>query len=187
VPNKQKPKIEYANEPELTEMVTAMLANQNLKELQTLYEHQVIILCCARVCMDENGETMSSGAPVKLKKLSEVERVFVADHAHYIVVVDYHWWKTATERQKLANLFDHLMTIKPEAKEDGLALKKREPSIGVKYAETLAYFGPYDEPTLLLRDAVKGMNRRLVEFVDDIGAAAEAPEPVEPEPEPAGE
>ena len=66
----------------------------------------------------------------------------------------------------------------------------------VHYTETLALFGTFDEPTLILRDALKNIDKRLKDFVDDAGptspkakkteASKRVSEP-KPEPEPAPE
>ena len=176
---------EYSTDNELTKAVSDLLADESLADLQPLRDHQVIILCCVRTRITQDGETKPcKGSPVKLKKLSEMERLFIPDNAHYILMADYHWWKHANVRQQTAKLFDNLLTIQPEPKEGGgLTLKKREPVIDVKFTETLAYYGAFDHCTLLLRDAMKDSTRRVRDFV---GELAEGPEttPAEGEPEP---
>ena len=197
-------KTEYIPDDELTKAVSGLLTDEKLPELQALRENEVIILCCMKVVMDEDGETEPpTGGPVKLKKLSDLERLFIQDNAHYILTMDYHFWKEANERQQMARLFDALMDIKPEKTDAGLKLKKRQPGIEMKHPQTYGYFGAFDEPALVLRDAMKDVGRRLKDFVDDIAAtepepAAEAeageqpaaeeaaePAPEEGEPEPA--
>lgn len=174
-------KTEYVTDDELTKAVSNLLGEERLPELQALRENEVVILCCMKVVMDDDGETEPpEGGPVKLKKLSDMERLFVEGNAHYILTMDYHFWKHASERQRTAKLFDTLLDIKPEPTEGGLKLKKRAPDVDVKHAATLALFGAYDEPTLLLRDAMKDVSRRLKDYVDDIATP-------EPEAAPAGE
>jgi hypothetical protein len=111
-----------------------------------------------------------------------LERLFIQDNAHYILTMDYHYWKNSNERQQMAKLFDALMDIQPEPTESGLKLKKREADVTVRHAATLAFFGAFDEDTLLIRDAFKNVSRRLKDFVDDI--AAESAEPTEGESAP---
>lgn len=191
-------KTEYVTDDELTNAVSGLLSN--VPQLQALRDCEVVILCCMKVRMDDDGETEPpKGSPVKLKKLSDVDRLFAEGNAHYILTMDYHFWKHATEKQQMAKLFDELMDIKPEPTEAGLKLKKREASVDVKHVETLELFGAFDEPTLLVRDAMKNVGKRLKDFVDDFVPAPppaadepavnnsepEAGEPAgEPEPEP---
>jgi len=192
-------KTEYVTDDELTKAVSALLGNEGLPKLSALRENEVVILCCMKVRMDDNGETQPpKGNPVKLKKLSDLERLFVEGNAHYILTMDYHFWKNANEQQQMAHLYDELRTIKPEPSEKGLALKKWEPTVNVKFADTIEYFGAFDDETLQLRNAMKNVSKRLKDFsVEPPAAEAEVPtaepateagsEPEEgsPEPEPA--
>lgn len=162
-------KTEYVTDDELTGLVSTMLANENLTDLQPLRENEIVIMCCMKVRMDEEGETESTkGNPVKLKKLSDVERLFIKGKAHYTLVMDYHFWKNSDDKQRWAKLFDVLYGIKPEKTEAGLKLKKRERDIPVDHAKTLALFGPFDDGTLAVRDAFKDIKGRFLEFVDNI-------------------
>ena len=187
-------KTEFTTDDELTKAVTSLLADDRVPQLQPLRDNEVNILCCFKVRMDDNGETEPpKGCPVKLKKLSDLERLFIEGNAHYILTADYHWWKNSNERQQAAGLFDTLMDIKPEPTESGLKLKKRESGIPVKHPETLALFGVYDEPTLFLRDCMRNVSRRLTGFVDDFiapqteEAAGETEPQTEQETEPEAE
>ena len=194
-------KTEYVTDDDLTKAVSGLLGNESLPLLSPLRDNEVIILCCMKVVMDDEGETEPpEGGPVKLKKLSDLERLFVEGNAHYILTMDYHFWKHASACQQTARLYDELRTIRPEPSEKGLALKKWKPTINVKFADTLEYFGPFDDETLVMRDAMKHGSKRLKDFVDDIAASGATgksnpepepdtegePEP-EPEPEPAPE
>lgn len=199
-------KTEYTPDDELTSTVDLMLGT--LPQLQDLRDNSVGILCCMKVRMDDDGETEPpKGSPVKLKKLSELERLFIQNKAHYILTMDYHFWKHADRRQQWSKLFDELRDIKPEMTEAGLKLKKRLPSVTVKHVTTLELFGAHDDVTLSIRNAMKNASGRIVEFVDGLDRPAEVadsaasaemseaadkvdqesePEP-EPEPEPANE
>lgn len=182
-------KTEYVTDDELTKAVSGLLSNEEVP-LADLRDNGVIILCCFKIRMDDDGETEPpKGSPVKLKKLSDLERLFVTDNAHYILTMDYHFWKNSNQQQQLATLFDLLMDIKPEASEAGLKLSKRDSDVPFRHAATVQLFGSWNEAVLLVRESFKNVGGRLKDFMDDIAASsAQPPEtaaPEEGEPEPA--
>jgi len=194
-------KTEYVTDEELTNTVSSMLSN--IEKLQALRDNNVVILCCMKVRMDDDGETEPpKGSPVKLKKLSDLERLFVEGNAHYILTMDYHYWKNSDQKQQWKKLFDELMDIQPEPTETGLKLKKRAPTCSTKHVESYELFGACDDETLAVRDAMKNTGGRIKDFIGSFvsapatatDAADEAlaepepepePEPESPEPEPA--
>jgi len=176
-------KTEYVTDEELTNAVSQLLTT--VPQLKALRDCDVVILCCMRVRMDDNGETeQPKGCPVKLKKLSDLERLFVEGNAHYILTMDYHFWKNSNERQHTAQLFDELMGIKVETSETGLKLKKRDATVTVRHVETVELFGAFDDPTLALREAMKNVGKRMKDFVDDITPAASSADDSDPEQAP---
>ena len=191
-------KTEYVIDEELTNTVSVML--NTIPKLQALRDNSVIILCCMKVRMDDDGETEPpKGGPVKLKKLSDLERLFVDGNAHYILTVDYHFWKNSNQKQQWKKLFDMLMDIQPEPTDKGLKLKKRAPTCDTKHVETYELFGACDDASLAVWDAMKNSGGRMKDFLDSCapapnkkktaaakpGAEPESGAEPEPEPEPA--
>lgn len=180
-------KTEYVTDEELTNTVTAMLSS--IPQLEPLRDNSVVILCCMKIRMDDEGETEPpKGSPVKLKKLSDLERLFVEGNAHYILTMDYHFWKTADMKQQWKGIFDELMDIQPEPTEAGLKLKKRAPTVPNKHVETYELFGACDDATLAVRNAMKNVGGRIKDFVSEFATSTTAPaapaEAATPEPEP---
>jgi hypothetical protein len=159
---------EYEADAELSDMVTLQLDTPELKELQSLRDNEVAILSCVRIRMKDDEDVPCKGKPAKIKKLGDVERLFVDNHAHYVLVMDRHFWKHANKRQQMANVFDALMDIQAEMTESGLKLKKRPSDVDFSHMATINYFGPYNENTLNLFEAYSNTSYRLKEFVEGI-------------------
>lgn len=165
---------EYEVDAELSAMVTLQLDRPELKELQSLRDNEIAILSCLRIRMKNYEDVPCKGKPTKLKKLGEVERLFVDSHAHYVLVMDRHFWNHANERQRMANVFDALMDVLAEKTgktESGLKLKKRPSDVDFSHMATINYFGPYNENTLNLFEAYSNTRYRLKEFVEGIKLA----------------
>lgn len=167
---------EYEADAELSAMVTLQLDTPELKELQSLRDNEIAILSCLRIRMKDDEDVPCKGKPAKIKKLGDVERLFVDGHAHYILVMDRHFWKHADKRQQMANVFDALMDVQAEQTESGLKLKKRPSDVDFSHMATVAYFGPYNEGTLNLFEAYSNTRYRLKEFVEGIKLAMPAGE-----------
>lgn len=154
---------EYAEDKGLSEAVTGLLADQSLHPLALLRDHEVKIECCLCIRTNKEGDIVAGkGDPVKVKKVSPVEQVFL--DCDYILVVDNHAWTTSnSEVKSQAMLFDALMRIDVQpADEGGCKKKTRKPTVSA-FRETIAYFGAYTDDLIDLRDAFGHGAKRVAE------------------------
>lgn len=150
-----KLKVEYLEDEELSAAVDNIVNNPKIHEMEPIRELEVRILCCSIVRMTDEGEEAKVPAcPVKLNKLSEAERLFAKDNAHYILTMEYSFWHAANEKQRLAALLDTLLDIEPTKEESdaNVKLKKRTPDIRVKHLATIGYYGAYNDGIINLRE-----------------------------------
>ena len=161
-------KTEYVPDEDLTPLVNAVMANEELTELQDIRDNSITIHCCMRVKLDSNGDSKPyKGAPCKLKKVSDAERAFMHDNAQYVLIMDYGFWNGANERQRVAHIFDALQDIEIEDGKSGPKLKKRASDVIINHMATIRRFGAFDEPTLNLQECYKDVGGRLSDFLDD--------------------
>jgi hypothetical protein len=161
-----KLKVEYVEDDELRAAVDDIINNPKIHEMEAVRELGVAILCCMIVKMSEDGEEAKVPVwPAKLNKLNEAERLYVKDHAHYILTMEYSFWHAANEKQRFAALLDTLLDIEPTKEESdaNIKLKKRTPDIRVKHLATIGYYGAYNEDIINLRE-VFDSNTLLVDL-----------------------
>src|SRR4051812_14682303 len=123
--------IEYSVEKELTELVDEVLHKPEHSEFGPIRDVDLTILPCFVIRTDEDGQTKAGkGDPVKLKKISDLDRLFMKDKPHYIVVVDYGVWENAPDEQRMAMLHACLMQISVEHTDGGkIKLGSRKPDV----------------------------------------------------------
>jgi len=106
---------EYVVDDELTSVVSAIVNDAAVPSLQWLRDYGVGFYCAMGVRMDDNGDAWPlKNGPVKMHKLSDVERLFAADETVQLyLVVDYHFWSKADERVRRAKLYEYIVALKP--------------------------------------------------------------------------
>jgi hypothetical protein len=173
--------IEYSQEKELDEALDKMLRSDPYF-LPVLDNVKVAACFCIRT--DDNEATVAGkGEPVVVKKVPADMQVFMKPKATFILVVDYHFWENADERQKKGHMHHALSRIKVEKTEGGLKISMRKWDIQENFA-TFKAIGAYTDGHVMLVEMVRSKQLSMVQSVVDRMAKPEAePEP-EPEPDP---
>jgi Putative phage metallopeptidase len=154
--------VEYSEDVDLTAAVNKMVADSLITEFKPLRDLHIVIKPCLRVRLDKDGQTQPcKGIPVKLKRVSPIERLFIRDRAHFILVVDYHAWETGNEKSRGALIHHALMQIAAEKSEDGIKISTRKPDI-VEFTATVERFGAFSDVLLNLREAFRRSPSRLM-------------------------
>lgn len=143
---------EYVEDKEMADAVTEMLGEMSYTEFNLIREHEVKIEVRSCVRVDKNGENAKPKAePVAVKRVSDADKTVV--NTDYIFIVDNSAWAEANEVQREAIIHRGLMKIDIEAGEGKIKLKTKKPNV-VEFTETIARFGAYHEPLILMRDAM---------------------------------
>jgi hypothetical protein len=143
---------EYVVDQEIADAVIAMLGELSYTEFNLIREHEVKIEVRSCVRMDKNGENAKPKTePVAVKRVSDADKTVV--NTDYIFVVDNSAWAEANAIQRQAIIHRGLMKIDIEAGEGKIKIKTRKPNV-VEFTETIARFGPYNEPLLTVQEAM---------------------------------
>lgn len=173
--------IEYSQEKSLDDELENVLSN-NVKFLKL--REDVKIVACFVIRSDENSQTVpGKGEPVALKKVSPEMRAFMRTKAHFVMVVDYHFWEHALESEKIGNMTRALTRIVVEKTDAGLKIGTKKWDIQDNI-ETIESCGLYNEPMQRLNEAIKRSKLLLSvaqSSIDRMSAGAPSPE-VEPSP-----
>lgn len=133
-------KIEYITEPELTDLVSDVLTNENYADLKSLRQNDVVILSCMKIHMDDNSEYVKcKGNPVALKKVGDMERIFMTDSAHFILVFDMGVWEGSSATERKYHVYRTLVAMSAEMKGEKLVFTKHKPDV-VEHLSTLTLF-----------------------------------------------
>jgi hypothetical protein len=166
---------DYEESPEVLEQITAIVAENNV-EFQAIRNHHVRFLGCFKEKTNTDGETVSAGPPVDVKKIGPLHAVFIT--SHFIIVVDKSRWQVSSEIQKKAMLHHALMTIEVNPGSDGeLKFKSRDPDV-VEFTTTVERYGAWSEPLLQFREVFMRAGEHAAEQTAAVVTAAAAPEPV---------
>ncbi len=175
--------IEYSAEKELTQFVDDLINDPRYSELAGLRENKIRVLACFSIRTGDDGETQPcKGEPISLKKVSDVERIFVKDKAQFILVVDYHAWEQWNEKLRTACIYHHLVSLDVQKGEHGIKIKRVKCPVQV-HTQEAARFGAYSQPLLELVEALKDKSRRADWLIEAIDTAESTTEPVEESPE----
>jgi hypothetical protein len=143
---------EYVVDQEIADAVIAMLGELSYTEFNLIREHEVKIEVRSCVRMDKNGENAKPKTePVAVKRVSEADKTVV--NTDYIFIVDNSAWAEANTLQRQAIIHRGLMKIDIEVVEGKIKIKTRKPNV-VEFTETIARFGPYNEPLLTVQEAM---------------------------------
>lgn len=171
---------EYSIEKELTEFVDKLVAGDKIPHLSPLRDNKIKVVACFVIDTDEDGEPKAGkGQPVVLKKVGDVERTFIKDHAQFILVVDYHAWNGWNETLRHAYLYNELISISVEKNDKGVKIKRVAPDVNA-FISSMALFGPYTKPLQDMVEAYTNKGTRLLLDMAETGGHEPAPEP-EPE------
>jgi hypothetical protein len=129
--------IEYAEDHDLEELVKQIAENTNMHELDPLREAGLTILSCMKTKMKDDELQQSMRRPAYARRISDLERVFVA--GHWIIVMDYWAWKNEPQERE-RSVFSALLDIAVEPKDGGLKIRKRLPDV----VEHVAVLKRYD-------------------------------------------
>lgn len=156
---------EYANDKEVENAVTDMLADDAYNEFDPLRNHEVKINTCIVVRTTKEGEDVPcKGDPVVLKKISPLEKLFI--DADYILVVNNSAWKSASSTiVQQAMLHKGLMKINVEAVDGGATLSVRKPDV-VEFSATMNRFGPYTDNLISLRETFVSAGKKLAKSLN---------------------
>lgn len=168
--------IEYTVEDDLNDALADCLSSS---PKFSLLRDNLKIVGCYVVRMDENEQTVpGKGEPIMLKKVPADMQVFMKPKAHFIVVVDYHFWNHTPAHERTSLLMRALMRITVEKVDDGLKIGTRKYDVQDFVANVQAN-GAYTEPLRELREA---LTRRAIDMVQSspaVQAETQAEEPVE--------
>jgi len=171
--------IEYSQEKELDEALDKLMRSDPFF-LPVLDNVKVAACFCIRT--DDNEATVAGkGDPVIVKKVPADMQVFMKPKATFILVVDYHFWENADERQKKGHMHRALSRIKVEKTEGGLKITMRKWDIQENLA-TLKAIGAYTEGHVVLVEMVRSKQLSMMQAIVERKVTGK-PEP-EPEPEP---
>lgn len=172
---------EYSIEKELTEFVDKLVSGGRIPHLSPLRDNNIKVVACFVIDTDEDGEPKAGkGHPVVLKKVGDVERTFVKDHAQFILVVDYHAWNGWDETLRHAFLYNELISISVEKNDKGVKIKRVAPDVNA-FISSMALFGPYTKSLQDFVEAYANKSTRLL--IDFVGTGGHAPAHEEPESE----
>lgn len=177
--------IEYSQEKELDEALDKLLRSDPFL-LPVLDNVKVAACFCIRT--DDNEATVAGkGDPVIVKKVPADMQVFMKPKATFILVVDYHFWENADERQKKGYMHRALSRIKVEKTESGLKIGMRKWDIQENLA-TLKAIGVYTEGQVVLVEMVRSKQLSMMQAIVDRKVTGKPEEPkteptTEPEPE----
>lgn len=179
-------KVEYSEEKELTEFFAEIM---KLPDFADLVEDEVAILPCFCIRTNDDGENVDyKWPPVKAKKVDEAMRIFMPEKPHYVLIVDYTYWKDVQPAQCEAAIHEALCSINVTKTDAGdLKLKTVPPEI-VTYARTLKRYGPYRQTLqdaadfFTVRDGMRKNTERLLPNMDDTEDSEEPEEKPEEKP-----
>lgn len=183
---KKKVHIEYSVEKELTEELALVLAET---PRFIPIKDKLVIAACFLVRMDEDDTSQpGKGDKVTIKKVAPEMQALMRPKAHYVLVVDYHWWNESSPVERRGNLRKMLSRIRLEAADDGAVKTGLEKWDIQEMYSNLELSGVYDENTLRLKEMAMSMPMKRMLDVAAHGSAKinkeareEKPEADEPE------
>jgi hypothetical protein len=176
--------IEYSQEKELDEALDKLL--HSFPCFTPLLDNVKVAACfCVRT--DDNEATVAGKTPVVIKKVPADMQVFMKPKATFILVVDYHFWENADERQKNGHMHKALSRVKVEKTEAGLKISMRKWDIQENFT-TLKDIGAYDEGHVVLVEMVRSKQLSMMQAIVERKVTGKPeptpePEPEEPDPE----
>ena len=179
---KPKTHVEYSVEKRLTEEVDKIIRSS--PKLLPLVDN-ITLAACFVSKVDDEGETYSrKGAVIKLKKVAPDFQAFMRVEAHFILVIDQHWWDKCHQKERNGSVLKYLTRIRIENTDDGV----RTGLSGWDIEETFASLeasGPYNETNSRLASVtMTWKDRTLAMVASNIGKSAkETPANEEEEPE----
>lgn len=154
---------EYVQDERLDEAVNNIMSSLDYPEFAPLRDAQVVVLPVLCVKLDAEGEPVeASGAPVKIKKLGQAERVYIK--GHYLLVMGYKEWNSFNDVQVSAVIHSALMGIRVEQKDGAVRLKTKKPDV-VLHNATVARFGAFDASVAGFKEALANIGLKSVETV----------------------
>lgn len=139
----------YEECSEVVDFVKSVIQENNV-DFQALRNHHVNFLGCIREKTTKEGELVSSGKPIEVKKIGPLHAVFI--QCHFIIVVDKSRWDISSDTQKKAMIHHALMQHTVDATADGdLKFTKVQPDIQ-EFTTTVARYGAWSEPLIQFRD-----------------------------------
>jgi len=165
---KKKIHIEYSVEKELTDELALVIA-ETPKFIPI--KDKLVIAACFIVRMDEDDTSQpGKGNRVTIKKAAPEMQVLMRPKAHFVLVVDYHWWGEASPVERRGNLRKMLSRIRLEVTDDGVKTGLNKWDIQEMYVN-LEMSGVYDEDTLRLKELAQSMPMKRILDVAEHGAA----------------
>jgi hypothetical protein len=174
--------IEYSQEKELDEALDNLL-HSDAYFLPVLNSVKVAACFCVRT-NDAEATVPGKGEPVVLKKVEPDMQVFMKPKIMYILVVDYHFWENADDRQKKGHMHRALSRIKVEKTEKGLKVTLGKWDIQENLV-TLKAIGVYTEPHVMFVEMVRNKQLSMVQsVVNRMTVAPDSESDPKPDPEP---
>jgi len=134
---------EYEPDTGLNAAITTVLSERKFAEFKPLNDQNIKVLAFLKVTTNSEGDhTPCKGCPVKVQKVSDLNRAAGID-ADYIILVDYYAWNhpkgvNPVDTQE-AMLHHALKMIKVEVKDGKVKKGKNEPEI-VEFADTVTRY-----------------------------------------------
>lgn len=149
--------IEYSTEKELDQAIEKLLQDDPYGKV--IAEH-IKIAGCFVIRMDDDDQTLpGKGDPVALKKVPPEMQVLMRPKAHFVLVVDYHFWQTAPEEVRRGFLGQAISRIKVEKTEDGLKIGTRKFDVQTNIS-VIKQYGLFTENLSLMGEAVTSLSKK---------------------------
>lgn len=157
---------DYDLDKALDSLIEEMVTDPNYSEFNNLRDLGVSVVACLKVRMDADGESQPcKGDPVTLKKVGAVERLFMSEKPHYMLIVDFHAWDTSDQRRRMAMIHRGLMRISADRTEQGVKLGTRKPDV-VEFTRTVERFGAFSDTLLNCREAFRNSMHRILPKIE---------------------
>lgn len=186
---KAKKHIEYSVEKELTEEFEKILGS--VPKFIPLKD-KLTFAACFLIRMDDDGQSLpGKGKVVTIKKVAPDFQVFMRPKAHFVIIVDYHWWNKCNERERTGTVVKTLTRVRLEDDENGVKVGLNGWDIEETFA-SLETSGVYNETTSRVKEIMDKVRNRMLDvaaggaakITKAAAAAAKAEAEPEPEPEP---
>jgi len=169
--------IEYSAEKELDDALAELLLR--IPEF-VAFQDVVKVLACFVIRMEDDASVEGKGEPVMLKKVTPEAYVFLRPKAHFILVVDHHWWIESSEKTREALMIRALSRVKVDKTETGVKIGTRPWDIVDNFI-TLRHCGRYNE---VWNNAAEFIGKKMLDVAAAGVASKKSKAPVEEKEKP---
>ncbi len=162
--------IEYSTEKELDIAVEKLLKDD--PHGASIAQH-IKIAGCFCIRMEDDQTFPGKGDPVTLKKVPPEMQILMRPKASFVLVVDYHFWQTASDEKKLGHLGLAISRIRVEKGENGLKVGTRKFDIQTNIS-VISRYGLYTDNLSLMGETVSKLNKQQLHMAQAVSQRMQA-------------